>query len=153
MPKQIALSPFCTFFVTVDKPIRLGTGGFGETRIIPLTGGTVEGEELRGRILPGGSDEQMIREDGLTRLHARYVIETHDGALVRVDSQGLRSGPPEVMAALMRGEKIDQDQIYFVTTIRLDTADARYDFLNQRLFLSQGIREPDCVRLTLFRVQ
>lgn len=37
-----------------------------------------------------GADEQHIRADGLTRLHARSVIKSEDGALMRVDSQGQR---------------------------------------------------------------
>lgn len=140
---------FAEFRVEVGTPVLLGNDGFGEARQVPILGGTVVGTGLTGTILPGGADEQRIRHDGLTRIHARYVIKAADGALIRVDSQGLRHGPPEVMAALMRGAKVDPAQIYFRTVIRFETGEQAYDDLNKSLFLSEGRRLPECVVLRL----
>ena len=119
---------------------------------MPILGGTVDGPGLTGTILQGGADEQRIRADGLTRIHARYVIKATDGALIRVDSQGLRHAPPEVAAALMRGEIVDPAQVYFRTVIRFETAAAAHDDLNRALFLSTGERQPDAVVLRLTRL-
>jgi hypothetical protein len=138
---------FTEFRIKVGVPLKLGKDGFGETRIVPILGGAVSGPGLSGAILSGGGDEQRSRADGLTRIHARYVIEATDGALIKVDSQGLRHGPPEVMAALLRGEKVDPSQIHFRTVIRSKTASAAHDRLNQSLFLSVGERQADWVLL------
>lgn len=143
---------FAEFRVQVGTPVVLGNDGFGEARIVPILGGVVNGPGLSGRILPGGADEQRIRPDGLTRIHARYVIQTEGGALVQVDSQGLRHAPPEVMAALMRGERIDPALVYFRAVIRFETASEAHDSLNRSLFLSEGQREPDAVVLRLTRL-
>jgi hypothetical protein len=143
------MTVFSEFRVQVGSPVVLGNDGFGEARIVPILGGTVIGPGLSGTILPGGADEQRIRADGLTRIHARYVIRAADGALVRVDSQGLRHAPPEVMAALTRGEKIDPALVYFRTVIRFETAAEAHDDLNKRVFLAMGQREPDGVVLQL----
>ena len=143
---------FTTFRVLVGPPITLGNDGFGEARIVPILGGTVDGPGLTGIILPGGADEQRIRADGLTRIHARYVIRAADGALIRVDSQGLRHGAPHVMAALMRGEKVDPALVYFRTVIRFETAAGAHDDLNRALFLATGERHPDAVALRLTRL-
>ncbi len=143
---------FTEFRVRVGQPVTLGNDGFGEARIVPILGGTVAGPGLTGTILPGGADEQRIRADGLTRIHARYLIEAEDGALIRVDSQGLRHAPPEVMAALGRGETVDPALVYFRTVIRFETAARAHDALNRALFLSSGQRQPDCVVLRLSAV-
>ena len=143
------MTVFSEFRVQVGVPIKLGDDGFGEARIVPILGGVAEGQGLTGRILPGGSDEQRIRADGLTRIHARYVIEASDGALIRVDSQGLRHGPPQVMAALLRGERVDASQVWFRTVIRFDTAVPAHDALNRGLYLATGERLPDVVLLRL----
>ena len=145
------MTPFCEFRVQVGQPTVLGDDGFGLARIVPILGGVVTGD-LSGHILPGGADEQRQRADGLTRIHARYVIEASDGGLIRVDSKGLRHGPPAVMAALGRGEKVDQSLIYFRTVIRFDTAAPAHDALNRALFLSFGERHPDHVLLRLSQV-
>lgn len=143
---------FTEFRVLVGPPLALGSDGFGEARLVPILGGTVEGPGLSGTILPGGTDEQRIRADGLTRIHARYVIKATDGALIRVDSQGLRHASPEVMAALMRGERVNPAQVYFHTVIRFETAAQAHDDLNRALFLSTGERQPDAVVLRLTRL-
>ncbi|WP_163279680.1 DUF3237 family protein, partial [Enterobacter hormaechei] len=89
-------------------------------------GGTVEGAGIRGRVLPGGADFQVIRPSGLTELQARYVIETQDGALVYVENNGLRFGPPEALERIRRGEPVDPALIYFRSTPRFETAAPAY---------------------------
>lgn len=143
---------FAEFHVDVGTPITLGNDGFGQARIVPILGGTVTGATLTGIILPGGADEQRIRADGLTRIHARYVIQTTDGALIRVDSQGMRHAPPEVMAALQRGETVDPSLIYFRTMIRFETAAPAHDTLNLFLFHAKGQRLADQVLLSVSRL-
>lgn len=143
---------FTEFRVLVGTPVPLGNDGFGEARVVPILGGTVDGPGLTGTILPGGADEQRIRADGLTRIHARYVIKAADGALIRVDSQGLRHASPDTMAALMRGEMVDPALVYFRTVIRFETAAEAHDDLNRALFLSIGERHPDVVILRLTRL-
>lgn len=143
------MTVFAEFRVDVGAPVSLGDDGFGLARIVPILGGTVTGRTMAGIILPGGADEQRVRADGLTRIHARYVIRLEDGELVRVDSQGLRHGPPEVLAALQRGEAVDQGRIYFRTVIRLETSAPEHDALNRSLFLTSGQRIANSVLLTL----
>ncbi|PKP75932.1 MAG: DUF3237 domain-containing protein [Alphaproteobacteria bacterium HGW-Alphaproteobacteria-6] len=133
------MTPFAEFRVQVGTPVSLGNDGFGEARIVPILGGTVVGDTLSGVILPGGADEQRVRADGLTRIHARYVIRTTEGDLVRVDSQGLRHALPPG----------DPSAPYFRTVIRFETAAPGLDTLNQSLFLSDGKRMADHVLLRL----
>lgn len=143
---------FTEFRVQVGAPVSLGNDGFGEARMVPILGGTVDGPGLSGTILPSGADEQRVRADGLTRIHARYVIRATDGGLIRVDSQGLRHASPEVMAAQMRGERVDPALVYFRTVIRFETAAPPHENLNRFLFLSDGRRDPDAVVLRLTRL-
>src|SRR5262249_14147944 len=109
-----------------DKPIfvissplgdiqTLGETPYGERRIIRIHGGTVEGERLNGKVLPGGADWQIVRSDGVVHLTARYTIATDRGGLILVNSEGYRHGPPEVMARLTRDETVDPSLYYFRT--------------------------------------
>jgi Protein of unknown function (DUF3237) len=50
---------------TLGVPLHLGEISSGHRRIVPLSGGTFNGSELRGRLLPGASaDWQIILPDG-----------------------------------------------------------------------------------------
>jgi hypothetical protein len=138
--------------IAVAPPCSVGPTRTGERRVIAITGGTVAGPGLSGRVLPGGADFQTIEADGLTLVHARYVIEAADGALVYVENTGLRFGPPEALERLRRGEAVDPGLIYFRTAPRFETAAAHLAWLTTSLFLATGERAPDHVRLSVFRV-
>lgn len=142
----------CDVTVELGAPLELGPGPRGRRRIIPIVGGTVTGERLSGRILGVGADWQTVFADGSAELDTRYVIETHDGALIDIRNFGYRHGAPEVLAALARGEAVDPSLYYMRTTPRFETGDARYAWLNAAVFVGSGERLATAVRLTLLEV-
>ena len=131
---------------------KLGNTPYGERRIINILGGAVEGPRLKGKVLSGGADWQIIRSDGVVHLTARYTIETDSGGQVLVDSTGYRHGPPEVMARLARDETVDPSLYYFRTFMRFETADPQAAWLNRILAIGYGARENRAVRLDVHEV-
>ena len=131
---------------------KFGATPYGERRIINILGGTVEGPRLKGKILPGGADWQIIRSDGVVHLQARYTVETDSGGLILVNSEGYRHGPPEVMASLARDETVDPSLYYFRAFMRFETADPAAAFLNRILAIGYGAREHQAVRIEVFEV-
>ena len=88
---------------TVGDPQDLGEISAGHRRIVPLTGGTFSGPELRGRLLPGASaDWQIILSDGTALGDVRYTLDTERGDLLHVQSRGVRHGSPDVLERLGR---------------------------------------------------
>src|SRR3954462_15023414 len=125
--------PLLTLQVVVGQPQKLGAVPHGTRVIVPITGGHFEGPRLRGKVLSGGGDWTLLRADGVLELDLRAALETADGAVVYLTSSGLRHGPPEVIAALGRGEKVDPATYYFRTLPRFETAHPKYLFLNRLL--------------------
>jgi hypothetical protein len=119
---------------------------------VPLAGGTVRGPELNGRLVEGGVDWQVARADGVLEIAAHYVIRTEDGALIEVRSDGLRHGPPEVMARLARGEPVAPHEYFFRTIVRFTTGAPAWLHLNRTIALAVGQREPRQVVLDLYRI-
>ena len=133
-----------TLRVVVAKPQDIGAVPHGSRRTAPLSGGAFEGPRLRGTVLPGGSaDWQLLRADGVLEMDLRLTLKTDDGALIEMRSFGLRHGPPEVMAAIARGETVDPAAYYFRTTPRFETAHPAYAFLNRILTVASGDRRPE----------
>ena len=62
--------------VTVDRPLDVSDVGKGGRRIVPITGGEFSGPRLRGTVLSGGADWQVLRDDGVAELEARYSLQT-----------------------------------------------------------------------------
>ena len=91
--------------------------------------------------------------DGVLEVDARYVLQDTQGARVQVISQGLRHGPPEVLAALARGEAVDPAAYYFRTAMRFEASDVRLSHLNRRIAVARGARDARRVRLSVFEVR
>lgn len=132
-----------TLKVLVVGTQRIGAVPHG-TRVTALVGGGhFEGPRLRGKVLPGAGDWTLLRADGVLELDLRLTLETDDGVLVHMTSFGLRHGPPEVIAAIARGESVDPSAYYFRTTPRFEAGHPKYAFLNRLLAVSSGDRRAD----------
>jgi len=75
--------------VKIGSMINVGESKRGTRRIIPIIGGTFCGPKIKGEILPGGDDWQLVRPDGDTELYARYLLKTNDGYIFQVINQAL----------------------------------------------------------------
>jgi Protein of unknown function (DUF3237) len=152
MPAPPALVPMGRVRCEVGELVSLGPGKHGERRYVPLGGGTVEGPELNGRIVDGGVDWQVNRADGVLDIAAHYVIRTGDGALIEVQSDGMRHGPPQVMARLARGEAVGRDEYFFRTLMRFQTGAPAWVHLNKVMAIAVGQREKGLVVLDVYRI-
>jgi hypothetical protein len=132
-----------TLQVAIAGPQKIGAAPHGLRVVVPIAGGHFEGPRLRGKVLPGGGDWTILRGDGVLELDLRVTLETDDGALVHMASFGLRHGPPAVLAALARGERVDPSTYYFRTTPRFETAHPKYVFLNRLLYAATGDRRAE----------
>lgn len=137
---------------TVDAVQDVGDTPAGRRRFIPITGGTFEGPKLKGVVLPGGADAQVIRPDSVTDLVARYTLQVDDGTLIYVVNHGLRHGPAEIMQRVMRGEAVDPAEYYFRTTPVFEVAAGPHDWLNRSIFVGTGARYAAEVHMRYFRV-
>ncbi len=138
--------------ITLDPPQELGVTTYGKRRIIPITGGTFEGPDMRGTIVPGGADWQTVRADGTADLEARYTLSTDDGALIYLQNRGIRHAAPEVLARLAKGEAVDPSEYYMRTAASFEVAEGKYSWLTKSVVISTGARRKDHVLLRFYRV-
>jgi hypothetical protein len=121
-------------------------------RFIPVTGGTVYGARLKGRVLPGGGDWQSVADDGLSHVLARYSLEAEDGTLIGVTNAGVRTASPAVMEKLVAGIEVPPDAYYFRTSPVFQVQAGPHEWLRRHLFVARGIRKPDHVIVDFYRV-
>jgi hypothetical protein len=120
-------------------------------RVVPVSGGPLGGL-LEAEILPGGADWQVVRPDGTIEIDTRYSARTSAGEFVHFRTAGVRSGPPEVLAALLRGEAVDPAEYYFRVAVHLETSAPRLAVLERSLFVASALRGADSVTYTAYRV-
>ena len=132
---KLRSSHLFTLTLDVDPNMTdIGETPYGRRRIATVTGGSFEGEELRGSVLPSpGGDWLLLRRDGILQLDVRLTLKTDDGHLIYMSYRGMRHGPAWV---------IDPSQYYFRATPWFETSSEKYRFLNRIVCVSTGRREP-----------
>ena len=130
----------------------LGRTEKGLRRIIAINGGNFEGPSIKGTILPGGYDWQLVRTDGVAEIDARYLLKTDDGSLITIVNTGLRHGPAQVMEKLSQGVEVDPALYYFRTIPVFETSDPKYKWLTGNIFIATGIRKTGEVIIRVWKV-
>jgi hypothetical protein len=123
----------------------------GHRRVVPITGGRVSGL-IDAEIVAGGADWQLVRPDGAVDIDTRYSARTPAGEYVHFRTAGVRSGRPEILEALLRGEPVDPAEYYFRVAVYLETSAPRLAVLEQSIFVASAVREADRVYYTAYRV-
>ena len=122
--------PLMTVRLNTAPTQNIGAGPHGARVTFPIVGGTFEGDRLRGKVLPGGDDWTVVRQDGVLELDLRATLETDDGALILMTFEGIRNDRAP-------------GGTYFRTTPRFETAEPKYAFLNRLLAIGTAEIGPD----------
>jgi hypothetical protein len=150
-PTVPALSPAFDVTVRLGPMADHGLTRAGHRRVIPIVGGRISGE-FEAEILPGGADWQLVRPDGAIEIDGRYTARTPDGELLYLQVTGVRTGPPEVLAALLKGDDISPDQYYFRTVVTIEAGSSRLAHLEKALFVASCVRDAEEVRYAAYQV-
>jgi hypothetical protein len=143
----------CRIRADLGEVQEIGATSPGRRRVVPIAGGTVDGPLLRGEIVPGGADWQIVHGDGSAAIEARYTLRADDGGLILVHSRGVRNGDPAVMARLAAGETVDSSEYYFRTLVTLETSAPGHEWVNGRLFIAVAARDPVNVIIDLYEIR
>ncbi|MCR5794431.1 MAG: DUF3237 domain-containing protein [Solobacterium sp.] len=145
-----------TISVTVSRPVVVGQDEkHGRRQLIPITSGILEGtdpqgRQIRGTVLEGGVDSQVIRPDGKCELSARYAVRLDDGSSFYIENNGIRTVPAEYVPAVLRGEFVDPSVYYFATAPVFEVYSESLDWLETHIFVCRAVREPSVVRITYY---
>jgi hypothetical protein len=147
------LEHLCDLAVTIAAPVEVGQTPAGLRRMIPITGGTVKGARVNGKVLAGGADFQLILNGGTqAHLDARYVIELDDGSRVFVQNTALRVASLENSLRIMNGQPVNPDEVYFRCQPKLEATTPEWAWLSESQFIGVGRRAPDGVFMSFYRV-
>jgi hypothetical protein len=147
------LEHLCDLAVTIAAPVEVGQTPAGLRRMIPITGGTVKGARVNGKVLAGGADFQLILDGGTqAHLDARYVMELDDGSRVFVQNTALRVASLENSQRIMNGQPVNPDEVYFRCQPKLEATTPEWAWLSESQFIGSGRRAPDGVFLSFYRV-
>lgn len=114
--------------VTLGDAFSCGETQHGRRTVIPITGGTFEGPNIKGTIINGGADYQIANTAiNRTELEAIYCIKTDDGVNIHVRNRGIICSDKDANG---------NPTFYFRAAPQFEApADSKYAWLNNSLFL------------------
>jgi len=131
--------------VYISEAVEVGPSDQGQRQFIPITGGYFVGDGIRGSVVPGGADWQLVRSDGVLELTAIYSIRTHDDAVIIVENRGIGVPP---------GEDNPGEAFYLRSSPQFHAPAGPYEWLNKGVFVGSVTPHPDggAVVIRVFRV-
>ena len=145
--------PLFSLSILLHPMIQLGRTPAGGRRIYPVSGGSFEGDRLKGSVSPLiGSDLLVVRGDGTFQQDVRLLLVTDDEAPILMTYRGVRRASPEVDERLARGEVVDRSDYYLRTTPYFETAADRYGWINGIVAVAGGGRIPGGVRYDVHEI-
>lgn len=130
--------------VKLAEDVPHGKTPFGERTRAPIIGGKFSGPDIRGTVIPGGADWQLLRADGYLVLEADYFMQADDGTQIRVHNKGLWHSPTG-----------DWPADYAITTPEFEVPIGRHDWLNKHVFVGTvgpGPGKAPAVVITVYKV-
>jgi hypothetical protein len=139
-----------TVKATIDAAIEMGKTPNGVRRVIPISGGSFEGPAIKGVVMPGGEDWQLVREDGTTLLDAQYALRAEDGTIIRVHNAVTVNQQPA------QGESKAPTR-YARSSVKFEAPIGKHDWLNKAVFVgtlqADLTQRPPVVTLQFFKVK
>ena len=130
-PKEVPQLEFVLQLrVTLGEAYTLNETQHGVRTVIPITGGTFEGPNIKGTIINGGADYQLANTDrSRTELEAIYSIRTDDGVYIHVRNCGI----------IFSGKDAEgQPSFYFKAAPKFEApTDSKYAWLNNAIYVCQ----------------
>jgi Protein of unknown function (DUF3237) len=154
-PAKPSLELLARFTVDLVAPVwELGkTSEAGRRRIIPITGGKFTGPKIKGEIQNNGADWQVVTPEGMAIIDTRYLLKTDDGALIYIQTKGMRHGPAEVIAAIGKGEIVDPAKYYFRVNVTFETSASKYEWMNRTMAVGSAMRLGNAVVMDVYAVK
>ncbi len=143
-PLQAPLSVLAWEAVVQVSPRQdLGMSPAGERFIIPIVGGQfagdIDGHVLRGHVLPGGADRQLLRPDGIKELDALYEMQHDDGTVLTIHNRVTIDAPAD-------GSR------YAFSHVKVTAPEGPHAWLNRRVFVGTLHGLPPEQQAVLIRV-
>ena len=137
----------------LEDPQPIGETPAGTRRILYVKGGEFWGPSLRGKLLPGGGDWLLFRNDGVGVLDVRITLCTDDGALVYATYRGISDMEGGLRQRILNGEEVSPSQYYFRITPYFETSSESYSWLNKLVAVGVGKREKNSVHYSIYAVK
>lgn len=126
--------------LVLDKPLDMGNTPSGTRIAYPVKGGTFEGPNIKGKVLPVGEDWLLKVDENTNKLDVRLVLETDDDHVIACSYTGIV-------------HKNSDGTNYWRITPIFQTGSKKYEWLNNVLAVGKGSFQNGSVSYEVFVIK
>lgn len=115
-PGPLVMELVARLRVMIAEPLDVGAVPGGHRRVIPISGGSVDGPLIRGEVIGLGADWNLQSVDGHEEASARYLLRTDDGFVLSVRNEGRLT--------------VRDGKVVGITRPEIEAPEGRYGWLN-----------------------
>jgi hypothetical protein len=133
--------PLFTVSFKTAAVIDVGSVSSGHRMVAPIIGGSFEGPQLHGEVLPVGGDWLTARRDGSFVLDVRAILKTHRGEIISMTYGGRWVIPPDIRKEVLgpeTGPRIDPKRFYLRVNPLFETGSPDVAWLNDVVAIGLG---------------
>jgi Protein of unknown function (DUF3237) len=128
-----------TYVVRTSHPLDPTSGSpWGGRQYWQVSEASLDGPEIKASLAATGIDWMGVGDDGYWRPDVRTQFVTDDGAVILMGYTGLVQQTDRFAKAAEADEPTEWADQYMRLNVRLETAAARYAWLNTSLFVARG---------------
>lgn len=124
--------------VAPEKAHQIGSTEAGRRLIVPINGGTFDGETMQGTVEPGGHDWAFFQPDGIMKIDVRLVLRSDQDELIYLKYKGRLIAVPDVHQRMASGEQVAPDDFSLTTVVEFETAAENLKWLNNTIAVGVG---------------
>ena len=144
------LKPLFIITVELGENKSVGDMGRGTRSIAEITGGTFEGEKLRGEVMSPAADWLVTDSTGMGQIDVRLTLATDDGCNIYMHYTGVLELNETVLTAVGGGAETDFGDNYFFTQPRFESGSEKYAWLNNTIAIAQGRLLPGAIQYQVY---
>jgi hypothetical protein len=137
---QLEAEEIMKIHVQCEPDMEVKNDGSGYLRVIPIVSGWFEGK-IQGKIIPGGADWNTTRDNGISHVFAKYLLQAEDGEYIAIENEGKINFQES------------EGRIKTVPRFQVDH-NGRYAWLNCGVYVGelQGGKEPGQVEIIIYKL-
>ena len=123
----------------------------GDILISKAAGGSFKGEYISGEVLPVGVSFTRTINAGINRVYAPVLLESDDGKRLLMHIEAYLNIDPKKERLILSGETVSPDDYYYEGTVRFNTGEQKYKWLENQVFTCSGIIDNwETIRFEIF---
>lgn len=150
---EITLTPLFYLELKQKNDVLMDATEDGEILLSPIVGGIFEGDDIKGTVLPIGTQYCIEKDNFRNYLDCTLILQTDDNEKILMHYRGTALFTKEQQRRMQNAEYVDPNEYYYRYTLKFKTGSKKYEWLNNKCCIAAiGVKDWETVCFEAYMV-